>query len=107
MPIRGDHADSAMRARRASTPGDKQGKRAQGLGDSPTNPHTPDRDVARPRNTALTKRKELSEDGTRHLQTRPVGRMVWQHRLRWLPIDFQNNKPHAKTPVDAAMIRNT
>ena len=39
----------------------------KGSGDSPAYPHMPDRDVARPRRTALTRSEELSEDGTRNL----------------------------------------
>ena len=79
----------------------------QDLGDFPTYPHMPDRDVARPRRTALTRSEELSEDGTRSLSASgPKG--GWSGDTAYAGfLSITNPEPHAKTPVDAAMIRKT
>ena len=79
----------------------------KGSGDSPAYPHMPDRDVARPRRTALTRSEELSEDGTRNLSASgPKG--GWSGDFAYAGfLSITNPEPHAMTPVDAAMIRKT
>ncbi len=79
----------------------------KGSGDSPAYPHMPDRDVARPRRTALTRSEELSEDGTRNLSASgPNG--GWSGDTAYAGfLSITNPEPHAKTPIDAAMIRKT
>ena len=77
----------------------------KGSGDSPTYPHTPVRDVARARYTALTRSEELSEDGTRNLSASgPNG--GWSGDTAYAGfLSITNHQPHAMTPVHAAMIR--